>query len=100
MFENYSDSQVYLAVVLAPLIGSILAGVFNAYISKAVAHTVTIAGVAISFILALYVFKYFAFDGAQTYNETVYTWMVSDGIRFEIGFLIDNLTSMMHNTVS
>ncbi|MDX2504998.1 MAG: NADH-quinone oxidoreductase subunit L [Gammaproteobacteria bacterium] len=100
MFENYSDSQVYLAVVLAPLIGSILAGVFNAYISKAVAHTVTIAGVAISFILALYVFKYFAFDGAQTYNETVYTWMVSDGIRFEIGFLIDNLTSMMLVVVS
>ena len=100
MFENYSDSQVYLAIVLAPLIGSILAGVFNAYISRAAAHTVTIAGVAISFILAVFVFKYFAFDGAQAYNETVYTWMVSDGIRFEIGFLIDNLTSMMLLVVS
>ncbi len=100
MFENYSDSQVYLAIVLAPLIGSIIAGVFNAYISRAVAHTVTIAGVAISFILAVFVFKYFAFDGAQTYNETVYTWMVSDGIRFEVGFLIDNLTSMMLLVVS
>ncbi|MCU7819341.1 MAG: NADH-quinone oxidoreductase subunit L [gamma proteobacterium symbiont of Lucinoma myriamae] len=100
MFENYSDSQVYLAIVLAPLIGSIIAGVFNAYISRAVAHTVTIAGVAISFILAMFVFKYFAFDGAQAYNETVYTWMVSDGIRFEVGFLIDNLTSMMLVVVS
>ncbi|MCU7938220.1 MAG: NADH-quinone oxidoreductase subunit L [gamma proteobacterium symbiont of Bathyaustriella thionipta] len=100
MFENYSDSQVYLAIVLAPLIGSIIAGVFNAYISRAVAHTVTIAGVAISFILAMFVFKYFAFDGAQTYNETVYTWMVSDGFRFEVGFLIDNLTSMMLVVVS
>jgi len=100
VFENYSDSQVYLAIVLAPLIGSIIAGVFNTYISKAVAHTVTILGVAISFILALFVFKYFAFDGAQTYNETVYTWMVSDGFRFEVGFLIDNLTSMMLVVVS
>ena len=100
MFENYSDSQVYLAIVLAPLIGSIIAGVFNAYISRAVAHTVTIAGVGISFILAVFVFKYFAFDGAQVYNETVYTWMVSDGIRFEVGFLIDNLTSMMLVVVS
>ena len=100
MFENYSDSQVYLAIVLAPLIGSIIAGVFNAYISKAVAHTVTIAGVGISFILAVFVFKYFAFDGAQIYNETVYTWLVSDGIRFEIGFMVDNLTSMMLVVVS
>ncbi|MCN4143968.1 MAG: NADH-quinone oxidoreductase subunit L [Thiohalomonas sp.] len=100
MFENYSDSQVYLAIVLAPLIGSIIAGVFNAYISRAVAHTVTIAGVGLSFILALFVFKYFAFDGAQAYNETVYTWLVSDGIRFEVGFLIDNLTSMMLVVVS
>ncbi len=100
MFENYSDSQVYLAIVLAPLIGSIIAGVFNAYISRAVAHTVTIAGVGISFVLALFVFKYFAFDGAQAYNETVYTWLVSDGIRFEVGFLIDNLTSMMLVVVS
>ena len=100
MFENYSDSQVYLAIVLAPLIGSIIAGVFLPYISRTVAHTVTIAGVAISFVLALFVFKYFAFDGAQPYNETVYTWMVSDGIRFEVGFLIDNLTSMMLVVVS
>jgi NADH-quinone oxidoreductase subunit L len=32
---------------------------------------------------------------APIHNATVYTWMVSDGIRFEIGFLVDNLTAMM-----
>ncbi len=100
MFENYSDSQVYLAIVLAPLIGSIIAGVFNAYISRTTAHTVTIAGVAISFVLSLFVFKYYAFDGAEVYNQVVYTWLVSDGFRFEIGFLIDNLTAMMLLVVS
>lgn len=100
MFENYSDSQVYLAIVLAPLIGSIFTGIFNAYISRAVAHSVTTIGVAISFILSLFVFKYFAFDGAEPYNETVYTWLASDGFSFEIGFLVDNLTSMMLVVVS
>ena len=100
MFENYSDSQVYLTIVLAPLIGAIFAGIFNAYVSRVAAHTVTIAGVGLSFILALFVFKYFAFDGAETYNETVYTWLASDGITFEIGFLVDNLTSMMLVVVS
>jgi NADH-quinone oxidoreductase subunit L len=100
VFENYSDSQVYLAIVLAPLIGSIIAGVFMAYISRTTAHIVAIGGVAISFVLSLFVFKYYAFDGAEVYNQTVYTWLVSDGIRFEIGFLIDNLTSMMLLVVS
>lgn len=100
MFENYSDSQVYLAIVLAPLIGSIFTGIFNAYISRTVAHSVTITGVAISFILSLFVFKYFAFDGAEPYNETVYTWLASDGFSFEIGFLVDNLTAMMLVVVS
>ena len=100
MFDNYSDSQVYLAIVLAPLIGSVIAGVFNAYISRAVAHTVTIAGVGLSFILALVVFRNFAFGDAAIYNETVYTWLVSDGFKFEIGFMVDNLTSMMLVVVS
>lgn len=102
MFENYSDSQeqIYLAIVLAPLIGSIIAGLFNAYISRAVAHSVTIAGVGLSFILAMIVFREFAFNNAIIYNETVYTWLASDGIRFEIGFLVDNLTSMMLVVVS
>jgi len=37
------------------------------------------------------VLKRFLFDGAESYNETVYTWLVSDGIHFQVGFLIDRL---------
>ena len=35
-----------------------------------------------------------------TVNITVYTWMVADGIRFQVGFLVDHLTSLMMTTVS
>lgn len=35
------------------------------------------------------------FNGGEIYNASVYTWMVSDGLRFEIGFLIDQLSVMM-----
>ena len=42
-----------------------------------------------SCVLSLYVLWQFAFAGAATHNETVYTWMVTDGLRMEIGFLID-----------
>ncbi|WP_018234095.1 NADH-quinone oxidoreductase subunit L [Thioalkalivibrio thiocyanodenitrificans] len=87
--------NVYLAVVLAPLLGAIVAGLFGRQIGRTGAHTITILSVAVSFVLSVWVFKHHVFDNAAIHNATVYTWMVSDGIRFEIGFLVDNLTAMM-----
>ncbi len=87
--------NVYLAIVLAPLIGAIIAGLFGRQIGRAGAHWVTNIGVAISFVLSLVVFKHIIIDGAEPYNASVYTWLVSDGIKFEIGFMIDELTAMM-----
>ena len=40
-------------------------------------------------------FKHHALDGNAVYNGSVYTWMMVEGIRFEVGFLIDNLSAMM-----
>ncbi len=90
-----SMENVYLGIVLAPLLGAIVAGLFGQQIGRAGAHWVTILGVAISFLLGLLVFKDVVFDGAAIYNNTVYTWLASDGVRFEIGFLIDQLTALM-----
>jgi len=87
--------NIYLAIILAPLFGSIVAGLFGKQIGRAGAHTVTIIGVAISCALSFYVFKDIVVDGASAFNGSVYTWAVSDGISFEIGFLIDRLTAMM-----
>ncbi|MFO8024085.1 NADH-quinone oxidoreductase subunit L [Thiohalophilus sp.] len=87
--------SVYLWTVLAPLIGAIIAGLFGKRIGRAGAHWVTIIGVAVAFVLSAITFKHMVIDGAEVYNASVYTWMVSEGIRFEIGFLIDNLTAVM-----
>ena len=54
----------------------------------------TISGVAVSFLLSLYVLMD-VIGGAPVYNASVYTWMISDGIRFEVGFLIDGLSALM-----
>ena len=93
MMENMKT--IYLLIVLAPLLGAVLAGVFGRQLDRAAAHWVTILGVGVSCLLSLYVFKDTVIDGAATFNETVYTWMVSDGVRFEVGFLIDKLSAMM-----
>jgi len=87
--------NIYLAIVLAPLIGSIIAGLFGKQIGRAGAHFVTIIGVAISCALSFYVFKDIVVDGAAAFNGAVYTWAMSDGITFEVGFLVDRLTAMM-----
>jgi NADH-quinone oxidoreductase subunit L len=86
---------VYLAIVLAPLAGAILAGLFGWLIGRAGAHWVTILGVATSFVLSVYVFKYMVIDGHEPFNGPVYTWLVTDGIHMQIGFLVDRLTTLM-----
>ena len=92
--------NVYLGIVLAPLFGAIIAGLFGRKIGRAGAHWVTIIGVALSFLLSLVVLRHHVLNGADPYNGSVYTWMVVEGLRFEIGFLVDNLTAVMISTVT
>src|SRR6266704_1323461 len=88
-----TDLQLYLLVPLAPLAGALIAGLGGRRIGRAGAHWVTIAGVAVSFVASCAVFLN-VLDGA-VFNGPVYTWLVSDGARFEIGFLIDRLSALM-----
>ena len=86
---------IYLMIPLAPLAGAILAGLFGSKIGRAGSHWVTILGVGIAFLLSLIVFKHHVMDGADAFNGNLYTWMVSGDISFHVGFLIDNLTTVM-----
>jgi NADH-quinone oxidoreductase subunit L len=88
-----------LAVPLAPLVGSLLAGIFGTHfggnwLGRRITHSMTILGVLVAFILSAQTLWSVGVDGAR-FNETLYTWMVVGGLKMEIGFLIDGLTSMM-----
>jgi NADH-quinone oxidoreductase subunit L len=89
------SETVLLTIVLAPLLAAILAGLGGRVIGRAGAHSVTIAGVALAFGLSAYVLKQLLVDGVPAYDGSVYTWLVSDGIRMEVGFLVDHLTVLM-----
>tara|TARA_Y100001960_G_scaffold88834_1_gene95219 strand:- start:11293 stop:13266 length:1974 start_codon:yes stop_codon:yes gene_type:complete len=91
---------IYLSIVLAPLLGSLVAGLFGNSIGRAGAHWVTIIGVAISSLLSMIVYKHHVINSAPDYNEAVYTWLTSGGIDFQIGFLIDPLSATMMVVVS
>jgi len=84
-----------LIIVLAPLLGAILAGLFGRRIGRAGAHSVTIGGVAISCALSAYVLWQLVSQGAAPFNENVYTWFQVGGLDAHVGFMIDKLTAMM-----
>ena len=89
------NPTLLLVIPIVPLIAAVLAGVFGRVIGRVGAHTVTIAGVAISCALSIYVLKQLYWDGVPTYNAPVYTWLISDGMHMDVGFLIDRLTALM-----
>ena len=93
MSAQLSQTQL-LWVPLAPLAGAIIAGFFGKAIGRRGAHTATILGVLISFILSAMVLKSVAVEGAR-FNATIYEWMTLGNLKMEVGFLVDGLTAMM-----
>jgi NADH-quinone oxidoreductase subunit L len=89
------NPHLLLAIPLLPLVAAIIAGLGGRLVGRTGAHLVTIAGVAVSFLLSLSVLRDVYFEGAPVYDAPVYTWLVSDGMAMHVGFLIDRLTTLM-----
>jgi NADH-quinone oxidoreductase subunit L len=92
------NANLLLAVPLAPLLGAAIAGLLGTrflgnIVGRKVSHTVAILGVLISFILS--VVALMAVNDGARFDASVYTWLAVDGIKFEIGFLVDSLTATM-----
>jgi NADH-quinone oxidoreductase subunit L len=83
----------YLLVPFAPLVGAILAGLFGRVIGRTLSHVVTILGVLVSLLASITVLRDVL--AGNTFNGPLYTWAIVDGVRFEVGFLIDSLTATM-----
>ena len=90
MIEN---KLILLAIPLLPLAGAVLAGFFGKMMGRSFAHSVTILGVATSFVLSCLLFQDVL--AGKTFNGAIYTWLQTEGITLEVGFLIDSLTVMM-----
>jgi len=92
--------SVLLAIVLAPLVGAIGAGLFGRQIGRTGAHTITILGVAVSCVLSCWVLWQLAVGGAPAFNENVYTFFEVGRYSAHIGFLVDRLTAVMMAVVT
>jgi NADH-quinone oxidoreductase subunit L len=92
-------AAVCLVIVLAPLAVALVAGLGGRLVGRAGAHTICIAGVAVSFAGSSWVLAQML-GGAPVFNENVYTWGVSDGLAMNVGFLVDNLSALMMAVVT
>src|SRR5712675_3044242 len=89
------NATALIAVPLLPLLAAVIAGLGGRLIGRSGAHTLTCAAVAVSCGLSLMVLKQIDWDGVPAYEAPVYTWLISDGMHMEVGFLIDPLTALM-----
>ena len=87
------SQNMLLAVPLAPLVGAVVAGFFGKAIGRAGAHTVTILGVLIAFVISVAVLM--DVTAGARFNATIYEWMTLGTLKMEVGFLVDGLTAMM-----
>ncbi|HEU4853108.1 MAG TPA: NADH-quinone oxidoreductase subunit L [Telluria sp.] len=92
------NPNLLLAVPLAPLAGSMIAGLFGTsffgnVVGRKTATVATILGVLVAFGLSLHTLLA-VLDGAA-FNGTIYNWMTVAGMPLEVGFQIDALSAMM-----
>jgi NADH-quinone oxidoreductase subunit L len=88
------NQNLLLAIPLAPLAAAIIAGLAGRLIGRTAAALLTIAGVAASCVLSIQVLLALL-HGTPPWNGTVYTWLVSEGVHMQVGFLVDRLTALM-----
>ena len=92
------NPSLLLAVPLAPLAGSLIAGLLGTkflgnIVGRKVSHSVTILGVFVALLISIQTL--IAVMGGATFNGTLYTWMTVGTLKMEVGFMIDSLTAMM-----
>ncbi|MFQ6310973.1 NADH-quinone oxidoreductase subunit L [Lysobacter capsici] len=89
------SKSLLLAIVLAPLLGAIIAGLFGRKVGRAGSHSITILGVAASCAMSMFVLWQLVGQGAVPFNENIYTWFQIGGYEAHVGFMVDKLTAMM-----
>jgi len=93
-YLDHLNQNLLLTLALAPLVGSIIAGLFGKQVGRVWSHRAAVLGVALSFALSLWVLKLVAIDG-ESYNAQVYQWLQAGSLSLEVGFMVDALTAMM-----
>lgn len=87
--------SIALMVMLLPLVGAIVAGLFGKKIGPKASHTITIVLVAIAFLLSCDLFVDIVIKGHPAVEGLIYHWVTSGTFSFDIALLLDRLSATM-----
>lgn len=85
---------MYLLLVFLSIIGSCLAGLFGRYLGSWGSAIITTSCLFVSFLISLFVFYEVALVGCVVYLKLA-TWMSSEVLHIDWGFMFDSLTASM-----
>ncbi|MCO7225047.1 NADH-quinone oxidoreductase subunit L [Pleionea sp. CnH1-48] len=89
-----------LAIILLPLLGAIISGLFGRWIGRAGAHYVTIIGVATSCLLSFQILWQITNGDFPVINIQLYEWGRLGNLSLGIGVLLDPLSAVMISVVT
>lgn len=85
---------MYLNLVFLPLIGSIIAGLFGRKLGPKGSSTVTVMLLFLTFLISIFVFYEVGVIGSPVYIKLT-TWINSETLNVDWGFMFDTLTVTM-----
>src|SRR6476620_5129963 len=85
---------MYLSLVFLPVIGSCLAGLFGRFLGSWGSAIITTSCLFISFLISLFAFYEVGFVGCFVYIKLT-TWISSEVLNVDWGFMFDSLTVTM-----
>ncbi|MBF0157555.1 MAG: NADH-quinone oxidoreductase subunit L [Magnetococcales bacterium] len=86
---------MHLWIIVFPLLGSLVAGLFGRRLGNRGSQAVAIAGMVGSALLGLVVLFQVGIGGGAVVRETVASWIVSGDFSVNFGLLIDRLSAIM-----
>lgn len=92
--------NIALVIMLLPLLGALIAGLFGKQIGRRATHWVTISLMTIAFLLSSYIFATIVLLGQPAVEGVVYNWVTAGSFQFDIGLLVDRLSATMIFVVS
>lgn len=82
-------------MLLAPLVGAIVNGLFLRKASKTVSHIVGVLAMATAFAAAVSVFMEFMHEGGQPKTFLAFEWLKAGGFGAPFKYMVDRLSAMM-----
>nr|YP_009495517.1 NADH dehydrogenase subunit 5 [Psammoneis japonica]AWQ64247.1 NADH dehydrogenase subunit 5 [Psammoneis japonica] len=85
---------MYLLLIFLPLIGSCIAGLFGRKLGSIGSSLISTGCLMLSFLISIFVFYEVALVGCCTYIKLI-TWIDSEVLNVDWGFMFDSLTVLM-----